>query len=189
MRKVNANDNNINDYEYDYASNSNNYNDDDDDDDDGDDDDDDDNNDDDDTLDKVQSLTLVNPDRVDRVRTWSIWKNRCWYRKDLLEIDFSKYYTLIHNAVHAIRPGSRFTNDFFACNLNSMETSPCCNSFACHQIATNFCTCHDSTAVVPCAKFCSDHCVRIEAKVKLNFHRIWIAMEDTLVKRGPEQPK
>ena len=66
-----------------------------------------------------------------------------------------------------------------------METSPCCNSVACHQITTYFCTCHDSTAVVTCTQFCSDHCVRIEAKVKLNFHRIWIPMENTLVKQGP----
>ena len=64
-----------------------------------------------------------------------------------------------------------------------METSPCCNSVTGHQIATNFCTCHDSTAVVPCTKFCSDHCIRIEMRVKRNFHRILIAMEKT-VKRG-----
>ena len=66
-----------------------------------------------------------------------------------------------------------------------METSPCCNSVAGHQIATNVCTCHDSTAVVPCTTFCSDHCIRIEMRVKRNFHRIWIVMEKPLVKRGP----
>ena len=60
---------------------------------------------------------------------------------------------------------------FFARNSNSMETLPCHNAVAGHQIATNFCTCHDSTAVVPCAKFCSDHCIRIEVRVKRNFHR------------------
>ena len=87
------------------------------------------------------------------------------------------------------RPGARFTNDFFARNSNSMETSRCCNSVAGHQIATNFCTCHDSTAVVPCTKFCSDHCIRIEMRVKRNFlHRIWIAMEKPLLKRGPRAP-
>ena len=64
-----------------------------------------------------------------------------------------------------------------------METSPCCNSVASHQIATNFCICHDSTAVVPCTKFCSYHCIWIEMRVKRNLHRIWIAMEKTLVKR------
>ena len=69
-----------------------------------------------------------------------------------------------------------------------METLPCCNSVRGHQIATNFCTCHDSTAVVPCTKFCSDHCIRIEVRANRNFHRIWIAMEKPLVKRGPVCP-
>ena len=76
---------------------------------------------------------------------------------------------------------ARFTN---ARNSNSMETSPCCYSVAGYQIATNFSTCHDSTAVVPCTKFYSDHCIRIEQRVKQNFHRIWIAIEKPLVKRG-----
>ena len=67
-----------------------------------------------------------------------------------------------------------------------MEISPCHNSVAGHQIATNFCTCHDSTAVVPCAKFCSDHCIRIEMRANRNSHRIRIAMEKPLVKRAPD---
>ena len=66
-----------------------------------------------------------------------------------------------------------------------MEISRCCNSPAGNQITINVCTCHDSTAVVPCAKFCSDHCIRIEVRVKQNVHRIWIAMDKLLVKRGP----
>ena len=73
----------------------------------------------------------------------------------------------------------------FARNSNSMESLPCCNSVIAHQIATNFCTCHDSTAVVTCTKFCGDHCIRIEVKANRNSHRIWIAMEKTLVKRDP----
>ena len=64
-----------------------------------------------------------------------------------------------------------------------METSPCHNSVAGHQIATSFCTWPDSTAVVPCTKFCSDHWIRIDVRVKRNFHRIWIAMKKPLVKR------
>ena len=64
----------------------------------------------------------------------------------------------------------------FARNSNSIKTSPCCNSLAGHRIATNFCKCHDSTAVAPCTQFCSDHCIRIEMRVKRKFHRIWIAM-------------
>ena len=75
---------------------------------------------------------------------------------------------------------------FFARDSSSMETSPWHNSVAGHQIATNLCTCHDSTAVVPCTKFCNDHCIRIKMRVKWNFHRIWIAMEKPLVNRVPE---
>ena len=73
----------------------------------------------------------------------------------------------------------------FARNSNSKETTPCCNSVTGHQIASNFCTCHDITAFVPCTKFCSDHYIRTEVRVKRNFHRIWIAMEKPLVKRDP----
>ena len=69
-----------------------------------------------------------------------------------------------------------------------MESSPCCNSVTGHQIATNFGTWHDSTAVVPCTNFCSDHCIVIEMRAKRNFHRIWIAREKPLVKRGPVCP-
>ena len=67
-----------------------------------------------------------------------------------------------------------------------METLPCHNAVAGHEIVKKFCTCHDSTAVVPCAKFCSDRCIRIEVRVKRNFHRVWIAMEKPLVKREPD---
>ena len=44
---------------------------------------------------------------------------------------------------------------------------------------------HATTAQLSChvQKFCSDHCIRIEVRVKRNFHRIWIAMEKPLVKR------
>ena len=82
------------------------------------------------------------------------------------------------------RPGARFTKIFYR-NSNSIETSPCCNSARGRQIATSFCTCQDSTAAVPCTKLCSGHCIRIKGRVKLNFHRIWIAMEKPLVTRGP----
>ena len=46
-----------------------------------------------------------------------------------------------------------------------------------HQIATNFCTCHDSTAVVPCAKFHSDHLDGIWAWSRWIFYLIWLVME------------
>ena len=66
-----------------------------------------------------------------------------------------------------------------------METLPCCNSVAGHQIATNFCTCHDSTAVVSCTNICSDCCVEIKVTVKWNFHQIWISMENAVSEMGP----
>ena len=47
-----------------------------------------------------------------------------------------------------------------------MENSPCYNFAVGPQIATNFCTCNDSTAVVPCTKLCTGHCTRIEVRVK-----------------------
>ena len=74
-------------------------------------------------------------------------------------------------------PRGPFHSRYFARNSNSMETSPCCNSVASHQIAINIYTRHDCTALVSCTKFCSDHCIEIEVRVKRNFHRIWIGME------------
>ena len=79
-----------------------------------------------------------------------------------------------------------FHKRVFARHTNLMEISPYCNSIVGHQIATTFCTYHDGTYVVPCTNFCSDHCFKIEVRVKRNFHRIWIAMEKPLVKRGPQ---
>ena len=115
------------------------------------------------------------------------WHALLSFNRDLWYIRSSStmsqwYHTLYW---YCFDPGARFTNVFLARNSNPMETSPCHNSVAGHQIATNFCTCHDSTAVVPCTKFCSDHCIRIEVSVKRNFHRIWIVMENPLVKRAP----
>ena len=49
----------------------------------------------------------------------------------------------------------------------------CCSSVPGHQIATKFCTCHDSYAVMSCAKFCSNHFIRIWMKT----NRICIKIE------------
>ena len=51
-----------------------------------------------------------------------------------------------------------------------------CNSVHGYYITTKFCICHDSSAVVACAKFCSDQFIRIWIMVKWNFHWIWIMM-------------
>ena len=91
------------------------------------------------------------------------------------------------NCTFISNPRARFSNVFLHRNSNSIEASSCCNFIAGHQNATKNCAWHDSTAVVPCTNFCSDHLIRIEVRVKQNFHRIWIAMEKPLVKRGPDR--
>ena len=86
-------------------------------------------------------------------------------------------------AVIIFNPGARFTNECLP--AIQIRWKLCLAVIVIgHQIATNFCTCHDSTAVVPCTKFCSDHCIRIEVRANRNFHRIWIVMEKLFVKRG-----
>ena len=68
----------------------------------------------------------------------------------------------------------------------SMEILFSCNSVADINIATKFCTRHDSTSYVPCAKFCSEQLVRIWMRVKWNFHHIWIMLKKkSLVKWAP----
>ena len=52
-------------------------------------------------------------------------------------------------------------------------------------IARKFCTWHDSTAVVACAKICCDLVASNGIMARLSFHRIWIADKNPLVKRAP----
>ena len=66
-----------------------------------------------------------------------------------------------------------------------MEISFSSNSITDDYIAAKFGTCHDSPAVVPCAKYCSDHFISIWMRAKWNFHHIWIVMEKLLVKWAP----
>ena len=66
-----------------------------------------------------------------------------------------------------------------------MEISLSSNSITDDHIATKFGTCHDSPAVVPCAKYCSDHFISIWMGAKWNFHHIWIVMDKSLVKWAP----
>ena len=66
-----------------------------------------------------------------------------------------------------------------------MEISFGSNSITGDHIATKFGTCHDSLAVVPCAKYCSDHFIIIWIRAQWNFHHIWIVMEKLLVKWAP----
>ena len=66
-----------------------------------------------------------------------------------------------------------------------MEISFSSNSTTDDHIATTFGTWHDSPAVVPCAKYCSDHFISIWMRAKWNFHHIWNVMEKMLVKWAP----
>ena len=72
----------------------------------------------------------------------------------------------------------------FPHNSNLMETSSC-NSITGHQITTIFCTWHDSTTVVSCAKFCGNHFLQIALRAKQSFHWIWISVEKALWKWTP----
>ena len=51
----------------------------------------------------------------------------------------------------------------------------CCISTNGHKFAANFCTCHDGTAVMPCAKFCSNQLmvILIEGSNDINFE-FWV---------------
>ena len=66
---------------------------------------------------------------------------------------------------------------FFHFNSILMENWFQCNSVVGHVNAIKFCTCHDSTAVMACAKFDSDHFNTSGMSTVLNFYWIWIVMD------------
>ena len=55
-------------------------------------------------------------------------------------------------------------------------------------IITNFCTWHNSCAVMACAKVCCNIISRTGITPKLNFSRIWIGMDKSRVKQTPGHP-
>ena len=59
-----------------------------------------------------------------------------------------------HMAVSINLPTDPFYLPFYTHNKNSTKTTFCYKSVRGCQIATNLCTCHDSTAVMACAKIC-----------------------------------
>ena len=69
------------------------------------------------------------------------------------------------------------TLTFFTQNSNTMNITISCYSIPGYQITTKFCTCHDSCAIMTCAKFWGDHSIKIWITPKLNFHWIWITSE------------
>ena len=68
---------------------------------------------------------------------------------------------------------------------NSIEIRFYGNCIVGFHISPNFCTCHDSIAVVPCAQFRSDHLTTTQMGSEWNFHRIWITMENSFMKWAP----
>ena len=82
---------------------------------------------------------------------------------------------------HDTGPGVHTMNDFHH-NSNSRWISFCSLLSCSEEITTKFCTWHDSTAVVPCAKFCGDMISFNGITLKLKFHQIWIMMEKLLAK-------
>ena len=78
-------------------------------------------------------------------------------------------------------PWDPFHKRFFHHNSNSMEISFSCNSITGDHIPTKFGTYHDNPAVVPCAKYCSDHFISIWMRAKWN----WNCDGKLLVKWAP----
>ena len=66
---------------------------------------------------------------------------------------------------------------FFFCNSNLIENWFQCNSVVGYVNAIKFSTWHDSTAVMACAKFDSDHFNTSGMSTEWNFYWIWIAMD------------
>ena len=56
------------------------------------------------------------------------------------------------------------------------------------HMATNICTCHDSLAVMACAKYCSDYYVKISIRAKWIIHQFWIVVYKSVVRWVPWYP-
>ena len=69
---------------------------------------------------------------------------------------------------------------FFTTIQISMKMSFCSYLNSAIAIVTKFCTCHDSTTVVACAKFGCDILAINGITAKLIFHKIWIVMENII---------
>ena len=77
---------------------------------------------------------------------------------------------------------------YFHGNSNLMETFTF-NSIVGYHTATKFCSCHDSTAVMQCAKFHSNFFTTTWMGAEWNFRQIWITIDNLFVKWAPERCK
>ena len=84
--------------------------------------------------------------------------------------------------------GEQFTNDFSCHNSKLMEILFHCNSIPGSDISTIFCTCHDSTAAVACAKIYTDEFITIwMMRTKWNSKKIWIMRHKSFSEWAPLQ--
>ena len=81
-----------------------------------------------------------------------IWE--LWFYHILLFISPYFLHQILCKLVNS--PGTHFTNDF-SITIQIRRNSFSSNSITADHIETKLGTCHDSPAVVPCAKVCSDH--------------------------------
>ena len=75
-------------------------------------------------------------------------------------------------------PELHFTKVFFHHNSNLMKTLFPCHSIQGNDIATNFCTCHNSTVVMLSKKFCSDQFNKIWVRVNFHCNLQWKIISD-----------
>ena len=73
-----------------------------------------------------------------------------------------------------ISTGAHFTNAFYHHNSNSMKILFYTHLNSINVITTNFCTCHDSCAVMACAKLCCYLMSSNWITARKSFHRISI---------------
>ena len=114
----------------------------------------------------------------------TIWSHRIYCTStclivisSYLSLPFLPKSTQLSRPLHQRNTRTHFINDILLGNWNLMDNSYYCNSITAQKIAIYFCLCHDSTAVMSRAKFCSDHCIKIWKKAKWNFQQIWTVMK------------
>ena len=91
------------------------------------------------------------------------------------------HFSLLSDIIEKLLAWDPFHKQFLHHNSYSTEFPFSCISTVGDYIATKFGTWYGSTAVVPCAKFCTDYFIRIWINTKWNLHHIWIVMGKFLV--------
>ena len=105
----------------------------------------------------------------------------CWLRvNDMQLIPVGKLAENLYTS-----PGNQYQGLLSLTSFPSqLKFDEHCNSIP-YDITAKFCTCHDSSAVLSCAKFCSDYFNRIWMRTKWNIRKILIVMEKIVSKMVP----